>query len=390
MSKGLFHDRFQVAADLPKDTYVSSGIFGLDINTKGGFKENKIHLLYGTRGSGKTTTAYNAAAQAQKKYPTSKVYLLDLENSFDPFYATKLGLDLQRVVVPKSEDISEAHFESYIAGINDILNGDILDPETGEPIHISMIILDSLAATMVEKEINAADQVSRGGQYRAKSSRILFNLFMAYARTTRSRSLPSTFIVITHASEEKTFTGAISYKPTGGLPVQFAATNIIRFKGTETSVAKTLSPVKSMFSKEDLTNPQDKLVTEISFYFNKNRGDGEMEALTYLPHISSEKSGIKQHVLINAPIIFNAAKRYNVVKKYKDGYAYSVDPDTFYKTQDIAKAALFTDKDLENKVAIECLKQSRLESEMDILPGDGYLYGEFLVPENDQKEVYIE
>jgi RecA/RadA recombinase len=380
MSKIGFYDRFQVAATLPSDTYISTGIFTLDVNTLGGFKENKIHLLFGSKGSAKTTTAYHCAKGALNKYPESKVLLLDLENSFDAHYAESIGIDLNRLIVPASRDVEDAHLENYLADITYTLGGDVTDPDTGKPLHISMIILDSLAAAMTEKEVTDIETVERGGQYRAKASKRLFNYILSYARSTKAVKNPVTFIVITQASEEKMYTGATVYNPTGGLSSQFAATNIVRFKGTPIQGNKALMEIKQLFDIKDIKeHGEAKVITDVDFTLIKQRSGGNMQGNVYIAHIDSPEKGVYQNQLLNSPFIFASAKKLDILKGSSvKGYYFSFDEETKYANQDVVRQELATNKKLQDRVALECLKEERLQAEMSSLPRDKYLWGMFV------------
>lgn len=377
MSRTSFSALFRTAASLPGDTYLSTGIFSLDMCTLGGFKENKIHLLFGPKGSAKTTTAYNCIKSALNKYPESKVLLLDLENSFDERYALDIGIDLTRLIMPAQRDVSEEHLDNYLADIKTGIEKEIIDPDTGKPLHISLIILDSLAAAMTEKELTDVENVERGGQYRAKASKKLYNYILAYAKSVQAVERPLTFITITQASEEKTFTGAISYNPTGGKSSEFAATNIVFLKGKPIQANKATVDIKCLFDKDDIKrNPEAKLVTEVDFTLKKQRSTGGMQGTVFIPHQSSDSTGVHVSKLINMPFIFSSAKHHDILQgSSPKGYYFVFDEATRYPNQDAVKVALATNKELEQKVAEECLKQERVKAGLSPLPVDDYLWG---------------
>lgn len=65
--------------------------------TYGGFRYNRIHQFCGPEGGGKTTTVLVAVAQYQKQEDSKEVVIVDTEHSFDPNYASKLGVDTSRI-----------------------------------------------------------------------------------------------------------------------------------------------------------------------------------------------------------------------------------------------------------------------------------------------------
>lgn len=71
--------------------FISTGSLSLDDATGGGFPCGRIVEIYGPQSSAKTTLAYHAMAEGQKL--GRAVALIDAEQSFDPSYAAKCGLD---------------------------------------------------------------------------------------------------------------------------------------------------------------------------------------------------------------------------------------------------------------------------------------------------------
>jgi len=116
---------------------VSSGSLTLDIALGvGGYPKGRIVEIYGPESSGKTTFALHAIAEAQKL--GGRAAFIDAEHSLDPVYASKLGVN-----------------------INDLL---LSQPDTGEQAleicealvrsgAISIIVIDSVAALVPQAEI---------------------------------------------------------------------------------------------------------------------------------------------------------------------------------------------------------------------------------------------
>ena len=72
----------------------SSGSLKLDRILKGGIPKGKVTELYGPNSSGKTSLSLHSAASHQKLFPDEPVLWLDLEDVFDPVYATAIGVDI--------------------------------------------------------------------------------------------------------------------------------------------------------------------------------------------------------------------------------------------------------------------------------------------------------
>lgn len=116
---------------------VPSGSLALDIALGiGGYPKGRIVEIYGPESSGKTTFALHAIAEAQKQ--GGKVAFIDAENSLDPQYAARLGVDINELLLSQPDngeqalEIAEALVRSGA---------------------ISVIVIDSVAALVPQAEI---------------------------------------------------------------------------------------------------------------------------------------------------------------------------------------------------------------------------------------------
>lgn len=121
-------------ANLNKD-YIPTGSIGLDTKLGGGLVRGRLVEIYGGESSGKSTLTIHMMVEHQKY---GKVLLVDTENSFDKFYAEKLGLDLNNFLVSQP-DTAEQAFE-----VIETL------AKSGE---FSLIVLDSVAALSPRAEV---------------------------------------------------------------------------------------------------------------------------------------------------------------------------------------------------------------------------------------------
>lgn len=97
----------------------------------GGLPMGRIIEFAGEEGGGKTTTALDIVANAQKLIPDKKVAYIDIERTLDAEWATKLGVDIDKLIlVSPEEQTAEQIFEITKAIV-----------ETGE---ISVCVIDSL------------------------------------------------------------------------------------------------------------------------------------------------------------------------------------------------------------------------------------------------------
>ncbi len=116
---------------------IPSGSIALDVALGiGGYPKGRIIEIYGPESSGKTTFALHAIAEAQKL--GGKVAFIDAENSLDPQYAERLGVNINDLLLSQPDngeqalEIAEALVRSGA---------------------ISVIVIDSVAALVPQAEI---------------------------------------------------------------------------------------------------------------------------------------------------------------------------------------------------------------------------------------------
>ena len=105
----------------------------LNYMTYGGIPVGRIIEFAGEEGGGKTTTALDLVAHAQKMFPDQQVLYVDVERTLDAEWAQKLGVDIDNLILfSPDEQTAEEIMEAIITIVS-----------TGS---ISLCVLDSLAA----------------------------------------------------------------------------------------------------------------------------------------------------------------------------------------------------------------------------------------------------
>ncbi|MEG0022457.1 MAG: recombinase RecA [Bacilli bacterium] len=116
---------------------VSSGSLSLDIALGiGGYPKGRIIEIYGPESSGKTTFALHAIAEVQKE--GGRAAFIDAEHSLDPTYASKLGVDINELLLSQPDNGEQA-LEICEALVR-----------SGA---INVIVIDSVAALVPQAEI---------------------------------------------------------------------------------------------------------------------------------------------------------------------------------------------------------------------------------------------
>jgi len=86
---------------------ISTGSLGLDIALGiGGIPRGRVIEVYGPESSGKTTLAMHCIAEAQKNGGLAA--FIDAEHAFDKSYASKLGIDIENLLISQPDDGEQA------------------------------------------------------------------------------------------------------------------------------------------------------------------------------------------------------------------------------------------------------------------------------------------
>lgn len=126
---------------------ISTGSLGLDVALGiGGFPKGRIVEIYGPESSGKTTLAIHAIAEAQKAGGIAAI--IDAEHAFDPYYARKLGVDVDNLLISQPDNGEEA-----LEIADSLIRSGALD----------IVVIDSVAALTPKAEIEGEMGDSRMG-----------------------------------------------------------------------------------------------------------------------------------------------------------------------------------------------------------------------------------
>lgn len=117
--------------------YISTGSLGLDMALGiGGFPKGRVIEIYGPEASGKTTLAMHCIAEAQKKGGIAA--FIDAEHAFDRFYAEKIGIDTEELLISQPDDGEQA-----LEIADNLIRSGAID----------VIVIDSVAALVPRAEL---------------------------------------------------------------------------------------------------------------------------------------------------------------------------------------------------------------------------------------------
>ena len=139
---------------------VSTGSLGLDIGLGvGGFPTGRVIEIYGPESSGKTTLAMHCIAESQKKGGICA--FVDAEHAFDKFYAEKIGIDTNELLISQPDDGEQA-----LEIADNLIRSGAID----------VIVIDSVAALVPRAELEGDMGDSKMGLHARLMSQALRKL----------------------------------------------------------------------------------------------------------------------------------------------------------------------------------------------------------------------
>ena len=146
---------------------ISSGSISLDIALGvGGYPKGRVIEIYGPESSGKTTLTLHAIAECQKNGGIAA--FIDAEHAFDRFYAEKLGVDIENLIISQPD-----HGEQALEIADNLIRSGAID----------MVIIDSVAALTPKSEIEGEMGDSKMGLHARLMSQALRKLTASISKT---------------------------------------------------------------------------------------------------------------------------------------------------------------------------------------------------------------
>ena len=146
---------------------ISSGSLGLDIALGvGGYPRGRVTEIYGPESSGKTTLTLHAIAEAQKAGGIAA--FIDAEHAFDRFYAEKLGVDIDNLIISQPDNGEQA-----LEITDNLIRSGAID----------IVVIDSVAALTPKSEIEGEMGDSKMGLHARLMSQALRKLTGSISKT---------------------------------------------------------------------------------------------------------------------------------------------------------------------------------------------------------------
>ena len=146
---------------------IPSGSLGLDVALGiGGFPRGRVIEIYGPESSGKTTLTLHAIAEAQKAGGIAA--FIDAEHAFDRFYAEKLGVQTEDLIISQPDNGEQA-----LEIADNLIRSGAID----------LIVIDSVAALTPKAEIEGDMGDSKVGLHARLMSQALRKLTGTISKT---------------------------------------------------------------------------------------------------------------------------------------------------------------------------------------------------------------
>lgn len=152
---------------IEKMEVISTGSIGLDHALGiGGIPKGRVTEIYGPESSGKTTLALHIIAEAQKAGGIAA--FIDAEHAFDRFYAEKLGIDTENLLMSQPDNGEQA-----LEITDSLIRSGAID----------VIVIDSVAALTPKSEIDGEMGDSKMGLQARLMSQALRKLTANISKT---------------------------------------------------------------------------------------------------------------------------------------------------------------------------------------------------------------
>ena len=146
---------------------ISTGSIALDVALGvGGLPKGRVVEIYGPESSGKTTLALHAIAESQKKGGIAA--FIDAEHAFDRFYASKLGVNIDDLLISQPDNGEQA-----LEIADNLIRSGAID----------VIVIDSVAALTPKSEIEGEMGDSKMGLQARLMSQALRKLTSTISKT---------------------------------------------------------------------------------------------------------------------------------------------------------------------------------------------------------------
>lgn len=217
MSKGVTEGVVTLGVKRKNPERIPTGIFPVDLATGGGIPKGRITMLYGSESSMKSTMACKLIASMQRMEPDKKCVFVDAEGTYDAGWASKLGVDNEKVVyvLPDTAEQTVDMMEAFLYA-----------PD------ISMVVLDSMAALITTNESESSAEKANVGGSALVINKLYRKVTLAMNRAYKEDREPTLVLINQIRMKIGVMFGNPETMP-GGMSFQYACSMIIRMYGKD-------------------------------------------------------------------------------------------------------------------------------------------------------------
>lgn len=259
--------------EIPVVRRLPTGIFEFDFYTGGGFPCGRYSIVYGPESSNKTNICLRAVANAQKlPAPCNKVIWVNVEQSFDPVWAEKMGVNTSQLLV-----VQAGYGEEAIDLVDALVRAE----------DVALVVVDSMAGLIASKEIAQSVENYDVASSALLIKRMVNKLMIAFCEEQKRDHDPCVILINQTRfkpgvlfGDPETMPGGEAQKFLASLRVRMSAKNVIEkatgllmFKETKVVVKKAKVPVRTTsFEFSMCVNAHDELAIGETDSFNMVKG----------------------------------------------------------------------------------------------------------------------
>ena len=228
---------------IPVVRRLPTGIFEFDFYSGGGFPCGRYSIVYGPESSNKTNLCLRAVANAQKQpAPCNKAVWVNVEQSFDPVWAEKMGVDTAALLV-----VQAGYGEEAIDLVDALVRAE----------DVAILVVDSMAGLIASKEIAQSVENYDIGSSALLIKRMVNKLMIAFGESQKKDHDPCVILINQTRfkpgvmfGDPETMPGGEAQKFLSSLRVRLSsknivdkASNMVVFKDTKVVIKKAKIPV---------------------------------------------------------------------------------------------------------------------------------------------------